>query len=180
MAKKKVKVEKETRRLMEGITDLVKKKGDRYKFKSKNKKVIKKVKKTCVHWIIRKKGETPTVIHDPERPGNWKCTICSASFPIKPLVIKKDPDTGKWINPYEIKANELLELVNQIQFYSVKLGGDADDTKMFITLKQALPRFAKVSKQVVKRINQREAWENNRERGDIMSQFDAYNGINYR
>ena len=75
MAKKSKKVEKETRRLMEGIADLVKKKGDRYKFKSKNKKVIKKVKRTCVHWIYRKGKEVPTVIQDPERPGYWKCTI---------------------------------------------------------------------------------------------------------
>lgn len=180
MAKKKIKVEKETRRLMEGITDLVKKKGDRYKFKSKNKKVVKKVKKTCVHWIIRKKGETPTVIHDPDHPGNWKCTICGASFPIRPLQFTKDDVTGKRINPYEVEASHMLELVNQIQFYSVKLGGDAEDTKMFLNLKRDLPRFAKVSRQVVKRINQREAWEANRERGDIMSQFDAYSGINYR
>ena len=69
MAKKSKKVEKETRRLMEGIADIVKRKGDRYKFKSKNKKLIKKVKKTCPHWIMRKGKECATVIQDPEHPN---------------------------------------------------------------------------------------------------------------
>lgn len=170
MAKKSKKVEKETRRLMEGITDLVKKKGDRYKFKSKNKKMIKKVKKTCVHWIIRKGKEVPTVVHDAEHPGNWKCTICGASFPIKPVSVDE----------YNRQVDQLLAHVNQMQFWSVKLGGDAEDTKMFIRLKENLPRFKKVSKQILKRVNQREAYENNRERSDILAQFDAYNGFSYR
>lgn len=169
MAKSK-KVEKETRRLMESVADLVKKKGDRYKFKSKNKKAIKKVKRSCVHWIIRKGKEVPTVIHDPEHPGNWRCTICGASFPIKPA----EPDT------YYASCDQMLAFVNQMQFWSVKLGGDADDTKMFIRMKESIPRFAKVSKQILKRVNQRETWEKNRERSDVMSQFDAYSGFNYR
>ena len=170
MAKKSKKVEKETRRLMEGIADLVKKKGDRYKFKSKNKKLVKKVKKTCVHWIIRKGKEVPTVIQDVENPGNWKCTICGASFPIKP----KTPEE------YNLTSENMLALVNQMQFWSVKLGGDADDTKMFIRLKESIPRFEKVSKQILKRVNQREAWEKNREQSNVMSQFDHYSSFNYR
>ena len=108
MAKKSKKVEKETRRLMEGIGDLIKKKGDRYKFKSKNKKIIKKVKRTCVHWIMRKGKEVPTVIHDPEHPGNWKCTICGASFPIKPMSLAD----------YQSQTEHMLEIVNQMQFWS--------------------------------------------------------------
>lgn len=169
MAKSK-KVEKETRRLMESVADLVKKKGDRYKFKSKNKKAIKKVKKSCVHWIIRKGKEVPTVIHDPEHPGNWKCTICGASFPIKPAEL----------DVYYACCDQMLSFVNQMQFWSVKLGGDAEDTKMFIRMKESVPRFAKVSKQILKRVNQRETWEKNRERSDVMSQFDAYSGFSYR
>ena len=57
---------------------------------------------------------------------------------------------------------------------------DAEDTKMFLRLKESIPRFGKVSKQILKRVNQREAWEKNRERTDVMSQFNAYNGFNYR
>jgi len=176
MAKKSKKVEKETRRLMESIADLVKKKGDKYKFKSKNKKVIKKVKKTCVHWIYRKGKEVPTVIQDPNRSGYWKCKICGASFPIKPLPTEKDSKR----NGYEIAADDMLGLVNQMQFWSVELGGDADDTKMFIRLKEDLPRFAKVSKQILKNVNKRDEMENNRARTDAMSQFDAYSGFGYR
>lgn len=172
MAKKSKRIEKETRRLMESISDMVKKKGgDRYKFKSKSKKVVKKVKRTCVHWIMRKGKEVPTVVH--AENGMWKCAICGATFPIRPLE-SVDGKTG-----YEIEANKMLGLVNQMQFLSVKLGGDADDTKMFIKLKELLPRYAKVSKQILKRVNKREEYENNRKRSDVMSQFDAYSGFNY-
>lgn len=173
MAKSK-KVEKETRRLMESISDLVKKKGDRYKFKSKNKKIVRKVKKTCVHWIMRKGKEYPTVLTDPEHPGYWRCAICGAIFPIRPLESNHPKK-----NQYELDAEHMLSLVNQMQFYSVKLGGDAEDTKMFIDLKRNLPRFAKVSKQILKRANQREEYERNRSKGDSMSQFDVYSGYNY-
>ena len=177
MAKSK-KVEKETRRLIEGISDLVKKsnKSGKYKFKSKSKKVRKKVMKTCVHWIMRKGKETPTVSKDPEKPDMWRCSICGARFPIKPLMI----DDGTKRNGYEIKTDEVLGLVNQMQFWSVKLGGDADDTKMFIKLKELLPRFAKVSRQILKRVNKREEYEKNRSHSDVMSQFDDYSGgFNY-
>ena len=170
MAKKSKKVEKETRRLIEAVGDLVKKKGDRYKFKSKKKKDIKKVKQYCVHWIIRKGKETPTVVVDPERPGYWKCTVCGASFPIKPASL----------DSYQDCFENALSYINQLQFWGVKLGGDAEDTKMFLRLKKDLPRARKVSKEIVKRINQREAYEKNREKSDSMSQFDAYNGFNYR
>ena len=170
MAKKSKKVEKETRRLMEGIADLVKKKGDRYKFKSKNKKVIKKVKRTCVHWIYRKGKEGPTVIQDPERPGYWKCTICGASFKVKPST----PEA------YHDASQAMLEYVNQMQFWSVKLGGDAEDTKMFLKLKEMIPRFEKASRHILKQVNKREALENNRQNSDILAQFDAYTGFNYR
>lgn len=170
MAKKSKKVEKETRRLMEGIADLVKRKGDRYKFKSKNKKLIKKVKKTCPHWIMRKGKECATVIQDPEHPNMWKCTICGATFPVKPAELSE----------YQRATNEMLAYVNQMQFWSVKLGGDADDTKMFIRLRQELPRFTKASKQILKQVNKRDAWEKRRERSDIMSQFSDYAGFGYR
>lgn len=170
MAKKSKKVEKETRRLMEGISDLVKKKGDRYRFKTKKKKVIKKVQRTCVHWIIKKGKEIPTVIHDPDRPGYWKCTLCGASWPVKPGELKD----------YQATISGALEMVNQMQFWSVKLGGDADDTKMFLRLKEALPRMEKVSKHILKLVNKRDAYENNRKNSDALAQFDAYSGFNYR
>lgn len=166
---KKVKVEKETRRLMEGIADLVKKKGDRYKFKTKSKKTIRKIRKTCPHWIVRKGKPEPTVVRDTD-PSYWRCTICNTRFPVNPGT----PES------YQEGVNRALEMVNQMQFWSVHLGGDADDTKMFLRLKQDLPRFAKVSKHILKQVNKRAAWENNRKNSDILSQFDAYSGFNYR
>ena len=174
MAKKSKRIDKETRRMIESISDLVKRKGDRYKFKSKKKKLIKKVKQSCCHWTIRKGKEVPTTIRDPERPGYWKCAICGASFPIKPQIL----DDGTSV--YKETVSQAMELVNQIQFLSVKLGGDAEDTKMFLRLKENLPRFAKVSQQIIKRINKREEFDKRRENGDSMARFDSYSGFGYR
>jgi len=174
MAKKSKKIDKETRRMIESISDLVKKKGDRYKFKSKKKKLIKKVKMSCCHWTIRKGKEVPTTIRDPQRDGYYKCAICGASFPVKPQTM----DDGT--SAYKETTKQMLELVDQMQFYGVKLGGDADDTKMFLKLKENLPRFAKVSAQIIKRLNKRETFDKRREKGDSLSRFDSYSSFQYR
>lgn len=170
MAKKSKKIEKETRRLMEGIAEMVKRKGDRYKFKTKSKKRIKRVKRSCVHWIYRKDKERPTVIVDPTDNTRWKCTICGATFPIKPMT----PEG------YDELCSNFQQIVDQMQFWSVTLGGDAEDTKMFLDLKKQVPRFRKVTHQIVKRVNKRQAWEDNRKNTDAMSQFGDYSGFNYR
>lgn len=177
MAKNK-KIEKETRRLIEGISDLIKKKGDRYKFKTKSKKDIKKIKRTCPHWVIRKGKERPATILDSVDNTKWRCAICGQTFPIKPAEIRRGQN-GEVYNEYEEATGRALELINQIQFWSVKLGGDATDTKMFLRLRSDLVRFNKVAKQVVKQVNKRQAMDRNRERSDIMSQFNAYSGFNY-
>ena len=173
MAKKSKKIDKETRRMIESISSLVKRKGDRYKFKSKKKKLIKKVKMSCCHWTIRKGKEVPTTVRDPDRPGYWKCAICGASFPIKPQVM----DDGT--SAYKETINSAMELINQIQFLSVKLGGDADDTKMFLKLKENLPRFSKVATQIIKRVNKREEFDKRREDGNSMARFDSYSSFGY-
>ena len=166
----KSKVDKETRRLMEAVADLVKRKGDRFKFKSKNKKLVKKVKRDCIHWIYRKGKECPTVTHDPEHQGNWKCMICGASFPIAPL--------GR--DEYKERLDYAKSLVDQLMFYSVKLGGDADDTKMFIQLRRNLTACAKASKPIIKHIDKRVEMERNRQNTDSSNYFSAYSGYNYR
>lgn len=162
-------VEKETRRLIESVSETVKKKGNSYKFKSKNKKVVKKIKKTCVHWVYHKKKEVPALDQHPTKTNWWKCSICGAEFPIIPL------------NPEDYKepVDYTLALVNQIQFYAVMLGGDADDTRMFLRLKKDLPDFEKVARRVAKKINQKEKFERNRANGTSMSQFDMYAGFGY-
>lgn len=171
MAKKKSKkIEKETRRLMESMSDLVKKKGDKYKFKTGKKKTIKKIKKSCVHWIMRKGKETPTVDRDPTNPANWKCTICGASFPVRPLELKE----------YNATANDMLSYINQLQFFSVKMGGDAEDTKLFLDLKNKIPRYMKIQRNILKQVNKRQQWEDRKANTDGLGQFDSYAGFNYR
>lgn len=167
--KKSKKIEKETRRLIEGIADLVKKKGDGYQFKSGKKKQIKKVKKTCVHWIIRKGKEQPTLVVD-SNPANWRCTICGEVFPIRPVTPEE----------YSQTARALLSHINQVQFWSVKMGGDAADTKLFLQLKQLVPRYLKVQKNILKAVNKRQEWEDRKSHTDSLSQFDGYAGFSYR
>lgn len=172
---KKSKIEKETRKIILAVSDLVKKRDGRYKFKTKKKKARKMVKRTCVHWIIRKGKEVPTLKQDINDPTMWRCQICGAKFPIKPIE-KAHPKH----NPYQDKVDEMLGYINQIQFYAVKLGGDAEDTKMFLRLRKDLPQFAKVAKHVIKRVEQRNEYENNRAKGDLASQFSMYPSYGYK
>lgn len=167
--KKNPKIEKETRRLMEGIADLVKKKGDKYKFKSGKKKQIKKIKRTCIHWIIRKGKDFPTVVLD-SNPMNWRCTICGATFPIRPGTDQE----------YDNAVKIIIAYVNQLQFWSAKMGGDAADTKLFLQLKQSLPRLMKVQKNILKEVRKRQQWEDRKSNTDSLSQFDSYAGYSYR
>ena len=170
MAKKSKKIEKETRRLIEGIADLVKKKGDGYKFKSSKKKQIRKVKKTCVHWIIRKGKEVPTLTEDPKNPANWKCTICGETFPIRPGTPEE----------YRQVAEQIISHINQLQFWSVKMGGDAGDTKLFLQMKQLVPRYLKAQKNILKAVNKRQEFEDRKSNTDSMSQFSSFSAFSYR
>lgn len=167
---KKCKVEKETRKIMEAITDLVKRKGDKYKFKNKNKKDRKKIMKGCVHWVIRKGKECPSVSHDPDNGDNWKCLICGETFPVRP----------KARDEYVATFDNAAQLINQLLFYSVKLGGDADDTRRFIQMRRGLKQCAKSAKHIVKALNKRDEMENNRKNTDQGAQFSMYSGYNYK
>ena len=168
---KKNRIEKETRRLMESITDLVKRKNGAYKFKAKGKKAVKRIKRTCIHWIIGKKGApTVTVVQDTDVPGNWKCQICGASFPIKPMTVEEAHKV----------TDALIGNVNQMQFFSVKMGGDSDDTKLLLRLKNDLRVFKKIQKNIINQVNKREQWESQKAKRNTQSQFDAFSGFNYR
>lgn len=168
MAKKDKKIEKETRRLMETVADMIKKKSDgRYKFKKGKKKQIKAIKRSCPHWIPRKGKPVPTTTQEGDM---WVCRICGARFPVKPLSLDE----------YYQSADKFLELVNQMQFWAVKMGGDKRDTEMFLRLKMNVPRFKRVAKQIHKRVNSREAWETNKNRAETLAQFSMYSGFNYK
>ena len=165
---KKIKIEKDTRRLIEGISELLKKKGDRYKFKVKGKKKIKEIKKTCVHWIIRKGKPCPTVQQDPLNPSNWKCSICGSSFPVKPITSDE----------YNNIAATLLSHVNQLQFWAVMMGGDSDDTKLFIRMKKDIGRYVKVKNGILKAVNKRAQMEDRNTRTES-SVIDSFGGYSY-
>jgi len=167
---KKSKVEKETRRLMEGMADLVKRKGNRYKFKTGKKKQIRKIKRKCVCWIIRKGEKCPTVQTDTANPMNWKCTICGSSFPKRPATMEE----------YFKDINGFISYIDQAKFFSVMMGGNAEDTKLFLRMKSDSIRFRKVLKNVIKNINKRQKWEDRKEKSDSLDQFDSYAGFNYR
>lgn len=171
MAKKKKRIEKETRRLMDGIADLVKRKGDKYKFKTKSKKKIKQIKRTCPHWTVYKGGEEgPATSRSEKDPKYWECGICHTRFLVRP----------EEIGEYKAVAEKMLEQINQVQFWAVKMGGDREDTEMFLKLRQLIPRYEKVARQIIRRVNKRERWEKNRKNSDSLAQFDAYSGFNYR
>jgi hypothetical protein len=171
MSKKKSKrIEKETRKIIESISDLVKYKNDGYKFKAGKKKQIREIKKTCAHWVIRKGKEVPTVSVDPENPNNWKCRICGKSFPIKPLSYED----------YEAICNQFEAAVNQGFFYSVKMGGAAEDTKVFLSMKKMVPRFKKIIKNEIKNLNKRQEYEDRKANSDTMSQFGNYSSYSYK
>ena len=180
MSKKSKQVEKETRRLMESISDMVKRRDGKFEFKKKHKKKqLRKMRMTCVHWIYRKGREIPTVVHDPANPDMWRCTICGARFPVAPLTT----DIAKFkshATEYDTKVQDMISIINQIQFWSVKLGGDKEDTKMFLELRRLLPRFRKVARNIKKNMIKHESLANNPEKKNIMATFDAYTTYNYR
>jgi hypothetical protein len=167
---KKNQIEKETRRLIEGISDLVKKKGEVYKFRTKKKKQIRRIKRTCVHWTIRKGKPIPCLTKDSSNDTNWRCSICNAVFPISPM----DEDDFNKV------SSQMLGHVNQAQMIGVKMGGDAEDTKLFLRLRGDLPRFQKIRNRIVKRATKIQHLEEQKNNSDSLSQFDSFSGYTYR
>jgi hypothetical protein len=186
---KKTKIEKETRRLIESISELIKRKGNRYKFKVKKKKQVRAIKRTCVHWIMRKGRPYPALVQSDEHPGKWKCSICGAVFPIKPAREKKKDSDGNilkdsqgnpiTINHYEDVANEFLSHINQLQFWSVMMGGDSEDTKMFVQLRKLIPRYMKVQNNISKAMDRKNELENRKRDSETNSAFNNFSNFSY-
>jgi hypothetical protein len=177
---KKIKMDKSVRQLLEANGDMVKKKNGVYRFKSKNKKTLKKIKKNCTHWIIKssKRGPESTIQRDPSNQY-WICTLCGQRFPIKPKEVERDASGQVVFDPYEATINEALEIVNHAMFLSVRAGGDADDMKIMLQMKENLPKLRKIVKRIFKLLRKRNEFEN-RMKANPMDQFSAYGGINYR
>lgn len=176
MSKKKSEIEKSTRRIIEATSEMIRVKNGKLKWKKKlKKKKIRLAQISCFHWRTTSKGgDRPALFEDPDRPGYWKCDICKRSFPIIPLKPTEDNP-----EPYTVKIDEMLEYVNQIAFWSVKLGGNARDTETFLRLKTELERFKKVAKNVSRRVRKNSDAENRRN-NDVESQFNAWASFGYR
>ena len=175
MAKKKNSIEKNTRKAIEAVSEMIKIRGGKVKWKKKlKKKEIRLAQVSCFHWHIRNGKANPTLVQDEDRPGYWTCRICHRSFPISPLTpTDENPD------PYADATDKMLELVNQIAFWSVRFGGDGDDSKMFMSLKKDLERFKKVSRAIVKRARKRDEFERQQNK-EGSGPFNAWATFNYR
>jgi hypothetical protein len=59
------------------------------------------------------------------------------------------------------------------------MGGDEEDTKRFIRLKEDLPELEKMTKNIVKSLT---TWKNREDRKNntnVLSQFNSYSGFGY-
>ena len=93
----------------------------------------------CRHWETRKKKLLPCVIADKEIPENWKCEFCDASFSIRPV---PPLERGK-------AATALLNQINQVQFWGVKIGDESEIHKETLsTLRKLIPEFIKIQKEI--------------------------------
>jgi hypothetical protein len=175
MSKKKKgnshKIEKGTRKIIEGISDLIKK-TDSGEFKLKcKKKDAKKILRTCAHWRINKNKTLPAVVPCKDDASKWQCRICGKRFPINTY----SPEEAKE------RCEEFLEIVNQCFFYSVKMGGDESDTKTFETLKRMVPRFIKIYNNSMKQLRKKQLADDSKHglEGDFNS-FNIYSHLNFR
>lgn len=162
---KLAKIDKGTRELIQSYSEIIKiKKGDP-KLKGKGKK-IKAIKRSCVHWMAHKGDLIPTVETCPEDETKWVCKICGAVFPKAPIPQEDVYDCIK----------KVLGLVNQSQFWSVKMGGDKDDMATFIRLKRLLSEYSKINENIQKAVQKRAIYESNRDNSDAVNNVLGYYG----
>lgn len=116
------------------------------------------LREQCAHWSTRKNNKlSPSVSKDDNEQNNWRCNFCGASFPIRPV------DLEKRIQTY----NDFLEQLNQLQFYSVKLGDDIGQHKeLFSTLKKFLPQYLELQGAVINAVNKRMLYQEKLERSN--------------
>lgn len=173
MAKKnKARIDKNTRKIIENISDLISKRknGDGFKIKAKGKQV-KQIKRTCAHWMFRKGKLLPAVAVSNEIKGELKCLICGKTFPENSLTPEEANDM----------CRAFLQMVDQAFFFSVKMGGDASDAKIFETLKRVVPRFNKIYNNEMKHLNKFIKQEQQRKENlDGLNQFDAYGSLRFK
>lgn len=149
MAKRK-KYDRETWDLMESVTMMIRPgKDDNGNYRLKKgfkKKDVKRIRRQCPHWVLDKKGRPVTAVkllrdRNGNPTGEVQCRVCRAIFPLIP---SSDPDE------YVDAVEKTEELVNQIEYWDVYAGGSKENMKMFLALRQYLPRFVKVAGRVAK------------------------------
>lgn len=149
MAKRK-KYDRETWDLMESVTMMIRPgKDDEGNYRLKKgfkKKDVKRIRRQCPHWVLDKKGRPVTAVkllRDDEGipTGKVQCRVCKAVFPLVP---SSDPKT------YVASVSRVEALINQVEYWDVYAGGSKDNMKMFLALRQYLPRFVKVAGRVAK------------------------------
>ena len=174
----KKKFEKDTRLLLERISDMVKpSKNGKFKFRKSSRKIVKNIKRNCCHWLLVKGKAETTVQACPDRPGYWKCGICKAEFPMAPFVKRKEPGEKDYTPGYTEVFDDALGAVNQILLWETGLGGNKDDLRTMLELKRYLPKMLKIAKHVPKIIEKRTQKDNRNTGANV---FDMYNGWNYR
>lgn len=175
MSKKgdKKKLDKTTRHVLEAFSDVIKQDDNgefKLKAKGRSKKQLKKLKRSCMHWRIVKNKIVPMVEESAEHPGYWHCKGCGEYFPIRPLTD----------NEYSDLIEKFLSIVNQMCIFSVRMGGDSDDTKMLIEFKHMIPKFEKVAENILAQLNKREQMQSQSESYGRETPFDDYNTFGYR
>lgn len=159
---KSIKVESKTRSLLELLSSNIKIIDGRYVIKSKNRKRIKKVKATCMHWMYLKDGggAVPTCVKTSSNV--MKCTVCGAEFPLAPY------------KPEEAQAiiESIMGIVDQSAFYSIFVGGSSADTKFLLSLRSALKDLSKTNRNVNKLVEEKVYNKSKGADGDIMSDFN--------
>ena len=175
MSKKnnKKKLDKTTRHVLEAFSDVIRQTENgefRLKGKGHSKKQIKKLRRSCMHWRISKNKIVPMVERSPENPDYWRCKGCGEEFPICPL-----PE-----DEYDKIVDNFLAIVNQMCIFSVRMGGDSEDTKLLIEFKHMIPKFEKVAENILKQLNKRERMEHQSESYGRETPFDDYNSFGYR
>ena len=173
MGKKKKnakKVERETRRLIESISELGKYKNNDFKFNKKvKKKTVNAAKRNCLHYYSKNGRIIPTMTQAGSAPGFRKCRICGAQFKITP------PSEEN----IDIMNATFLSEVDRVAFSAVACGGNKDDLKVCLAIKAALYKFNKIDRNVSKIMRKRSEFQTKREKSPIDDNFHSYAGYDY-
>lgn len=162
--------------LMETITSMVRpaydKKGN-YKIKKGfKKKDIRSIRRKCPHWLIGKHDKPTQAVRlirneDGTPTGMVECRFCHERFPLIPY-----EDQAK----YDYICNQFMQIVNQLEYWDVDMGGSKDNLKMFIALREYTPRLRKVAESVRKAFARKDKISRSKEAAQMGNGFRFHGG----